>query len=191
MSPIYLERHMSFLDIADSSCDIARRSSLYLGDWDNDNSLDCVEVRGCFDHLHEGHKELLEVAALVAKKTLIVSIIRYPEGKSYMDQCQSFGERFDAVTSFLQSTYRRRYAGTKLSIEIGQARMESSDDAKVLIYGSEYYERYSGEKKVIFIHTNNTKHSSDIRKALFEQNKNGTIWWHQCQCQGRRCFCDL
>ena len=178
-----------FLDIADSSCDIARRSKLYLGDWDNNNSLDCVEVRGCFDHLHEGHKELLEVAALVTNKRLIVTIIKYPDTseKSYMAQYQSFDERFDAVTSFLQSTCRRRYLGTKLSIEImsDKLRMESNDHVKVLMYGSEYYERYSGGKKVIFVHTNNTKHSSDIRKALLEQK------WHDMVCQGG-CFatCD-
>ena len=64
----------------------ARRSTLYLGDWDEgQEALDKVEVRGCFDHLHDGHKELLETAVLVANEKLIVAIIADPnKGHSNM-----------------------------------------------------------------------------------------------------------
>ena len=167
--PIYLESHMGILGIEDNSCKTARRSRLYLGDWGwVPFGLDTVKVCGCFDHLHEGHKELLETAALIANKRLIVSIIESPE-KSYMDQYQSFDERRDAVISFLRSVHGKSCCG-QLSIKIMSSRVESSYNADVRVFGDEYYKKYDGKEKVIFIRTKNTKHSSDIRKALSEQN---------------------
>ena len=81
----------------------ARRSTLYLGDWDEgQEALDKVEVRGCFDHLHDGHKELLETAVLVANEKLIVAIIADPN-KSYMGEYDTRRWRSDEMPSCLSS----------------------------------------------------------------------------------------
>ncbi|AGO12856.1 AaceriAGL356Cp [[Ashbya] aceris (nom. inval.)] len=58
---------------------------------------------GTFDHLHDGHKILLSVAALVTASRLIVGITdeELLKSKKYKEQLQSFDERRDNVCSFL------------------------------------------------------------------------------------------
>ncbi|AAS54135.1 AGL356Cp [Eremothecium gossypii ATCC 10895] len=58
---------------------------------------------GTFDHLHDGHKILLSVAALVTASRLIVGITdeELLRNKKYREQLQSFDERCDNVCSFL------------------------------------------------------------------------------------------
>lgn len=61
-------------------------------------------VGGTFDHLHDGHKILLLMAAFVTKKHLIVGVTG-PQmllKKKYADAMESIQKRIKAVTAFLQ-----------------------------------------------------------------------------------------
>lgn len=61
-------------------------------------------VGGTFDHLHDGHKILLLMAAFVTKKHLIVGVTG-PQmllKKKYADAMETIEQRIKAVTRFLQ-----------------------------------------------------------------------------------------
>ena len=64
-------------------------------------AYDLIGLGGAFDHLHIGHKTLLETAFKLGNKVAIgLSTDALLENKSYRDLIQSYEERGSRVTEF-------------------------------------------------------------------------------------------
>lgn len=67
-------------------------------------SVPTVAVGGTFDHMHDGHKILLLLAAFCASATVIVGVTgpKLLENKKYLQYMQLFGTRCSSVCRFLE-----------------------------------------------------------------------------------------
>ncbi|KAL3233382.1 hypothetical protein RNJ44_03422 [Nakaseomyces bracarensis] len=68
------------------------------------NKFEVTALGGTFDHLHDGHKILLSVAAFLTSKRLIVGVTDQEllANKKYKEYMESFDTRCIGVQSFLQ-----------------------------------------------------------------------------------------
>lgn len=165
------ERHMFFLSCGkgegNRSSDLRRSKLLLNGDGSYRN---IVAVRGCFDHLHSGHRALLETALCIASKQLIVQIIDDPK-KECMEEYQPYHVRKNAIKEFLKETLAKNGIPVKVLL---RSSIYPLDDVHVDVYafGSEYYDKdlsFVGDSKLFFVFMDDSyPHATDIRKAIVQ-----------------------
>ncbi|SCU98842.1 LAMI_0F16446g1_1 [Lachancea mirantina] len=71
----------------------------------DENLYQVSALGGTFDHLHDGHKILLSIAAFITSERLIVGVADQEllENKKYKEQLQSFKVRCECARNFLNS----------------------------------------------------------------------------------------
>ena len=90
---------------------------------------------GTFDHLHEGHKNLLEIAVKLGQKVLI-GLTTEPllKSKKHREQMQSYKQREDGVVNFLEDVLKlskAEYDIIPLEDPFGPAISNSSLDSMI------------------------------------------------------------